>query len=66
MKSIYDIILDKLNYDLKRMKREINEIIDEVEINSMARDRYNRLLGESRYCEDLIDFFYEASIYADD
>lgn len=61
MKDIYDIILAKLNQDRKRFNEEINDIVDDEFMSEYEKARYSRVLGKKQYCDDLIEFFEEAS-----
>ena len=59
MKETYDIIIGKLERDVKSFNFEIQDIIDRVEENELYRARYERLTGAKNYARDLISFFKE-------
>ena len=63
MKETYDIIIEKLEQDKLSFDREISEVIDYVEYDSIAKigyDRakigYDRAKAKRDYCMDLIDY----------
>ena len=60
MKETYDIIIEKLEQDKLSFDREISEVIDYVEYDSISKIQYNRAKAKRDYCMDLIEFFKEA------
>ena len=56
MKEIYDIIIEKLEQDKLSFDREISEVIDYVEYDSIAKVGYDRAKAKRDYCMDLIDY----------
>ena len=59
MKEIYDIIIEKLEEDKLSFDREISEVIESVEYDSISKIQYDRAKGKRDYCMDLIEFFKE-------
>ena len=59
MKETYDIIIEKLEQDKLSFDREISEVIDCVEYNSISKIQYDRAKAKRDYCMDLIEFFKE-------
>lgn len=59
MKEIYDIIIEKLERDKISFDREISEVIDYVEYDSIAKLSYDKAKAKRDYCMDLIEFFKE-------
>ena len=59
MKETYDIIIEKLEQDKLSFDREISEVIDYVEYDSIAKLSYDRAKVKRDYCMDLIEFFKE-------
>ena len=59
MKEIYGIIIEKLERDKISFDREISEVIDYVEYDSIAKLSYDRAKAKRDYCMDLIEFFKE-------
>ena len=56
MKETYDIIIEKLEQDKLSFDREISEVIDYVEYDSIAKIGYDRAKAKRDYCMDLIDY----------
>lgn len=56
MKETYDIIIEKLEQDKLSFDREISEVIDYVEYDSISKIQYNRAKAKRDYCMDLIDY----------
>ena len=59
MKETYDIIIEKLEQDKLSFDREISEVIDYVEYDSISKIQYNRAKAKRDYCMDLIEFCKE-------
>ena len=59
MKESYDIIIEKLEQDKLLFDREISEVIDYVEYDSIAKLGYDRAKAKRDYCIDLIELFKE-------
>ena len=59
MKETYDIIIEKLEQDKLSFDREISEVIDYVEYDSIAKLDYDRAKAKRDYCMDLIEFCKE-------
>ena len=59
MKETYDIIIEKLERDKISFDREISEVIDYVEYDTIAKLGYDRAKAKWDYCMDLIEFFKE-------
>ena len=59
MKETYDIIIEKLEQDKLSFDREISEVIESVEYDSIAKLGYDRAKAKRDYCMDLIEFFKE-------
>ena len=59
MKESYDIIIEKLEQDKLSFDREISEVIDCVEYDSVSKIQYDRAKAKRDYCMDLIEFFKE-------
>ena len=59
MKESYDIIIEKLEQDKLSFDREISEVIDFVEYDSIAKLSYDRAKAKRDYCMDLIEFCKE-------
>ena len=59
MKETYDIIIEKLEQDKLSFDREISEVIDCVEYDSISKIQYDRAKAKRDYCMDLIEFFKE-------
>ena len=59
MKESYDIIIEKLERDKIGFDREISEVIDYIEYDSISKIKYDRAKGKRDYCMDLIEFFKE-------
>ena len=57
MKESYDIIIEKLERDKIGFDREISEVIDYVEYDSISKLSYDRAKAKRDYCMDLIEFF---------
>ena len=57
MKETYDIIIEKLERDKISFDREISEVIDYVEYDSIAKLSYDKAKAKRDYCMDLIEFF---------
>lgn len=62
MKEIYDIIIEKLEQDKLSFDREISEVIESVEYDSISKIQYDRAKAKRDYCMDLIEFFKEVRI----
>ena len=56
MKETYDIIIEKLEQDKLSSDREISEVIDYVEYDSIAKLGYDRAKAKRDYCMNLIDY----------
>ena len=56
MKETYDIIIEKLERDKISFDREISEVIDYVEYDSIAQIGYDRAKAKRDYCMDLIEY----------
>ena len=56
MKETYDIIIEKLERDKISFDREISEVIDYVEYDSIAKLGYDRAKAKRDYCMDLIEY----------
>ena len=56
MKETYDIIIEKLERDKISFDREISEVIDYVEYDSIAKLSYDRAKAKRDYCMDLIEY----------
>lgn len=59
MKETYDIIIEKLERDKLSFDRDIADLIDNVEYDSIAKLGYDRAKAKRDYCMDLIEFFKE-------
>ena len=59
MKEIYDIIIEKLEQDKLSFDREISEVIESVEYDSIFKIQYDRAKAKRDYCMYLIEFFKE-------
>ena len=59
MKETYNIIIEKLEQDKLSFDREISEVIDFVEYDSIAKLSYDRAKAKRDYCMDLIELFKE-------
>ena len=59
MKETYDIIIEKLERDKISFDREISEVIESVEYDSISKIQYDRAKAKRDYCMDLIEFFKE-------
>ena len=59
MKETYEIIIEKLEQDKLSFDREISEVIDYVEYDSIAKISYDRAKAKRDYCMDLIELFKE-------
>ena len=59
MKESYDIIIEKLEQDKLSFDREISEVIESVEYDSIAKLGYDRAKAKRDYCMDLIEFCKE-------
>ena len=59
MKETYDIIIEKLEQDKLSFDREISEIIESVEYDSISKIQYDRVKAKRVYCMELIEFFNE-------
>ena len=59
MKETCDIIIEKLEQDKLSFDREISEVIDYVEYDSISKIQYDRAKAKRDYCMDLIEFFKE-------
>ena len=62
MKETYDIIIEKLERDKIGFDREISEVIESVEYDSISKTQYDRAKAKRDYCMDLIEFFKEVRI----
>lgn len=62
MKETYDIIIEKLEKDKLSFDREISEVIESVEYDSISKIQYDRTKAKRDYCMDLIEFFKEVRI----
>ena len=58
MKETYDIIIEKLEQDKLSFDREISEVIDYVEYDSIAKLGYDRAKAKRDYCIDLIEYLW--------
>lgn len=56
MKETYDIIIEKLERDKISFDREISEVIDYVEYDSISKIQYDRAKAKRDYCMDLIEY----------
>ena len=56
MKETYDIIIEKLERDKISFDREISEVIDYVEYDSIAKLSYDKAKAKRDYCMDLIEY----------
>ena len=56
MKESYDIIIEKLERDKISFDREISEVIESVEYDSIAKLGYDRAKAKRDYCMDLIEY----------
>ena len=59
MKESYDIIIEKLEQDKLSFDREISEVIESVEYDSISKIQYDRAKAKRDYCMGLIEFFKE-------
>ena len=59
MKESYDIIIEKLEQDKLSFDREILEVIESVEYDSISKIQYDRAKAKRDYCMDLIEFYKE-------
>ena len=59
MKETYNIIIEKLEKDKLSFDREISEVIESVEYDSISKIQYDRAKAKRDYCMDLIEFFKE-------
>lgn len=59
MKEIYNIIIEKLERDKLSFDRDIADLIDNVEYDSISKIQYDRAKAKRDYCMDLIEFFKE-------
>ena len=59
MKETCDIIIEKLEQDKLSFDREISEVIDYVEYDSISKIQYDRAKAKTDYRMDLIEFFKE-------
>ena len=58
MKNLNELI-EKLEQDKLPFDREISEVIDYVEYDSISKIQYDRAKAKRDYCMDLIEFFKE-------
>lgn len=58
MKNLNELI-EKLEQDKLSFDREISEVIDYVEYDSISKIQYDRAKAKRDYCMDLIEFFKE-------
>ena len=58
MKNLNELI-EKLEQDKLSFDREISEVIESVEYDSIAKLSYDRAKAKRNYCMDLIEFFKE-------
>ena len=58
MKNLNELI-EKLEQDKLSFDREISEVIDYVEYDSIAKLSYDRAKAKRDYCMDLIEFCKE-------
>ena len=56
MKETYDIIIEKLEQDKLSFDREISEVIESVEYDSISKIQYDRAKAKRDYCMDLIEY----------
>ena len=56
MKETCDIIIEKLEQDKLLFDREISEVIDYVEYDSISKIQYDRAKAKRDYCMDLIEY----------
>lgn len=56
MKESYDIIIEKLEKDKLSFDREISEVIESVEYDSISKIQYDRAKAKRDYCMDLIEY----------
>lgn len=56
MKETYDIIIEKLEKDKLSFDREISEVIESVEYDSISKIEYYRAKAKRDYCMDLIEY----------
>ena len=61
MKNLNELI-EKLEQDKLSFDREISEVIDYVEYDSISKIQYDRAKAKRDYCMDLIEFFKEVRI----
>ena len=59
MKETYEKKKKKLEQDKLSFDREISEVIESVEYDSISKIQYVRAKAKRDYCMDLIEFFKE-------
>ena len=58
MKNVNELI-EKLEQDKLSFDREISEVIESVEYDSIAKLSYDKAKAKRDYCMDLIEFYKE-------